>query len=77
MTMKAKMHEILEDKIGFKLQVEEQRERVSMLSTENQSLKDKVVALEQELKQTRLGLKSAKEELKKSEEKTQSFMKMK
>ncbi len=48
-----------------------------MLSTENQNLKDKVVALEQELKQSKLGLKTAKEELKMVEEKSQAFHKIK
>jgi len=33
--MKGKLNEILQDKIGFKLKLEEQRERVEMLTVEN------------------------------------------
>jgi hypothetical protein len=33
--MKSKMQEIIEDKIGFKIKVEEQKERIEMLALEN------------------------------------------
>ena len=48
--MKSKMQEILEDKIGYKLKLEEQKERLEMLSIENQNLKEKVGDLEADAK---------------------------
>ena len=44
------MQEILEDKIGYKLKLEEQKERLEMLSIENQNLKEKVGDLEVDAK---------------------------
>lgn len=76
MSLKSKMQEILEDKITFKLQVEEQKERLSMLVVENQTLKDKVQGMDQELKQTRLSLKGAKTDSKALEDKTASCDKL-
>jgi uncharacterized protein YPO0396 len=56
--MKGKLNEILQDKIGFKLKLEEQRERVEMLTVENQQLKEKVSELEDDAKQHRKTIKS-------------------
>jgi predicted nuclease with TOPRIM domain len=56
--MKGTMQEILQDKIGFKLKLEEQRERLEMLSTENHHLKDKVTDLEADIKDHRKTIKS-------------------
>ena len=47
------MQEIIEDKIGFKMKVEEQKERIEMLALENQHLKEKVGELEEEAKYNR------------------------
>lgn len=48
----------MSDKIGFKIKLEEQKERVEMLAVENQNLKDKVTELEDDARQARKNLKS-------------------
>lgn len=55
--MKQKMQEILQDKIGFKLKLEEQRERLEMLTTENHNLKERVGDLEADGKDMRKTIK--------------------
>lgn len=64
--LKGQMQEILNDKIGFKLKLEEQRERLDMLTTENQHLKEKVTDLEEDNKQLRRNAKSLQNQLKAS-----------
>ena len=45
------MQEVLQDKISFQLKLEEQRERLEMLSVENHNLKEKVIELEEDGKE--------------------------
>lgn len=47
------MQEVVQDKIGFKLKLEEQREKMEMLVVENADLKKKVADLEDDTKRLR------------------------
>jgi predicted nuclease with TOPRIM domain len=47
------MQEILQDKIGFKVKLEEQRDKLEMLVVENATLKEKIQALEDDCKRAK------------------------
>lgn len=57
------MQEVLQDKISFQLKLEEQRERLEMLSVENHNLKEKVIELEEDGKQHRRTIKNQNQQL--------------
>lgn len=47
------MQEVLQDKIGFKVKLEEQRDKLEMLVVENATLKEKVQQLEDDCKRVK------------------------
>lgn len=47
------MQEVVQDKIDFKVKLEDQRERAEMLATENAGMKDRINEVEDEAKQMR------------------------
>jgi predicted nuclease with TOPRIM domain len=47
------MQEVIQDKIDFKVKLEDQRERAEMLATENAGLKDRINEVEEEARQMR------------------------
>ena len=51
--IKQQMQEVVQDKIGFKFKLEEQREKMEMLVVENAELKKKVTDLEDDTKRFR------------------------
>ena len=51
--IKSKMQEVVQDKIDFKVKLEDQRERAEMLATENAGLKDRINEVEEEARQMR------------------------
>jgi predicted nuclease with TOPRIM domain len=55
--IKAKMQEVIQDKVGYKVKLEEQRERAEMLATENAGLKERITEVEEESKQFRKQIK--------------------
>ncbi len=71
------MQELLDDKIGYKLRLEEQRERLEMLAVENQQLKERMQELEGDSRQLRANLKQAKTDGRGLEEAKQSMEKIK
>ena len=56
-SIKSKMQEVLQDKIQYKMKLEEQRERSEMLATENQSMKERVAEIEEEARGLRKQIK--------------------
>jgi len=47
------MQGVIQDKIDFKVKLEDQRERAEMLATENAGLKDRINEVEEEARQMR------------------------
>ncbi len=52
-SLKQQMQEILQDNIGFKVKLEEHRDKLEMLVVENATLKEKIQALEDDCKRAK------------------------
>lgn len=56
--MKSKMQEVVQDKMNFKLKLDEQKDRLEGLAEENRQLKVKVTDMETEAREGRKMVKS-------------------
>ena len=71
------MTEVLQEKISYKLNIEEQRERLEMLVKENFNLKDKVTEQEDEIKKFKKEVKEKVKQLKENESAREIYEKTK
>ena len=62
------MQDVLQDKIGYKLKLEEQREKLEMLVVENANLKEKVTDQEDEIKRQRKQVKQLQAQMDQQED---------
>ena len=61
--MKESMDKAISDKIAFKIQLDEKREKVEILTEENGSLRTKIEAVDEENKKQRKQLKALQREV--------------
>ena len=71
--MKTKMQEVIQDKINFKLKLDEQKDRLDLITTENANLKERLASVDEDAKQHRRTIKQLQTQAKNFHEMQQTF----